>query len=101
MKFWNQADPHRREDLADKDLDQFIFEFQTTGAKLAGALNGMARDLGSSNAAFTVACLKRALDPLHKSQVGLEAVRRSDCCRKRWWRMRDGIGSRFGRRSCS
>ena len=44
------------------------------GAKLAGALNGIAQDRGLANPAFTVACLKRALDHLHKSQAGLEAV---------------------------
>src|SRR5438309_5911633 len=44
MKFWHQADELGLEKMADKDLDQFIFEFQTTGAKLAGALNGIARD---------------------------------------------------------
>ena len=53
---------------------QFIFEFQTTGAKLAGALNGVAEDRGSADRGFIVACLKRALDHLHKSQAGLEAV---------------------------
>ena len=56
------------------DLEQFIFEFQTTGAKLAGALNGIAEGRGFADAAFTVACLKRALDHLHKAQAGLEAV---------------------------
>jgi hypothetical protein len=55
-------------------LGQFIFEFQTTGAKLAGALNSIARGEGFTDAAFTVAYLKRALDHLHKSQAGLEAV---------------------------
>ena len=74
MRFWNQAETLGMEELADTDLDQFIFEFQTTGAKLAGALNGMARGRGYSDPAFTVACLKRALDHLHKSQAGLEAV---------------------------
>jgi hypothetical protein len=74
MKFWHQADEHGFEKLADKDLDQFIFEFQTTGAKLAGALNGIAEGREFGDAAFTVACLKRALDHLHKSQAGLEAV---------------------------
>ena len=64
------------ERLADRDLDQFIFEFQTTGAKLAGALNCIAQNRVSADAAFTVACLKRALDHLHKSQAGLEAVAR-------------------------
>ena len=74
MKFWHQADELGLEKLADKDLDQFVFEFQTTGAKLAGALNGIAQDRGLADPAFTVACLKRALDHLHKSQAGLEAV---------------------------
>jgi len=74
MKFWHQADELSLEKLADKDLDQFIFEFQTTGAKLAGALGGVAEGRELSDNAFTVACLKRALDHLHQSQAGLEAV---------------------------
>jgi hypothetical protein len=74
INFWDQAEEAGMETLADPDLDQFIFEFQTTGAKLAGALGGVARGAGFSDAAFTVACLKRALDHLHKSQAGLEAV---------------------------
>jgi len=74
MKYWKLADEHSFEKLSDKDLDQFIFEFQTTGAKLAGALNGIAEGREFGDAAFTVACLKRALDHLHKSQSGLEAV---------------------------
>jgi hypothetical protein len=59
---------------ADKDLDDFLFEFQTTGAKLGGALNGFAGREDYPDPAFTVALLKRALDHLHKSQAGLEAV---------------------------
>lgn len=74
MKYWQVAEVHGLERLADKDLDQFVFEFQTTGAKLAGALNGIARGQGFSDDAFTVACLKRALDHLHKTQAGLEGV---------------------------
>jgi hypothetical protein len=74
MKFWHLADSLGLEKLADKDLDQFIFEFQTTGAKLAGSLNGIARGEHFVEASFTVAYLKRALDHLHKSQAGLEAV---------------------------
>jgi hypothetical protein len=58
----------------DEDLQGFIFEFQTTGAKLAGALNGIAQGRGFADPAFIVACLKRALNHLHKSQAGLEAV---------------------------
>ena len=74
LKFWKQADKLGMEKLEDPDLDQFIFEFQTTGAKLAGALNGIAEERGFADKAFTVACLKRALNHLHKSQAGLEAV---------------------------
>ncbi len=55
------------EEPKDRDLAQFIFEFQTTGAKLAGALNSLARGQALPEAAFTVAYLKRALDHLHKS----------------------------------
>jgi hypothetical protein len=74
MKFWHLADELGLEKLADKDLDQFIFEFQTTGAKLAGSLGPIARGEHFPEASFTVAYLKRALDHLHKSQAGLEAV---------------------------
>jgi hypothetical protein len=74
IKFWHQADELGFEESEDKDLAQFIFEFQTTGAKLAGALAGIARGEDCTDAAFTVAYLKRALDHLHKSQAGLEGV---------------------------
>ena len=74
VKVWHQADELGLDKSADQDLAQFIFEFQTTGAKLAGALDGIARGEGFPEPAFTVACLKRALDHLHKSQAGLEAV---------------------------
>src|SRR5579862_3317107 len=74
LKVWHQVDELGLEKLEDKYLGQFIFEFQTTGAKLAGALNGIAQDRGMADPAFTVACLKRALDHLHKAQAGLEAV---------------------------
>ena len=74
MKFWHQADELGLEEMADKDFAQFIFEFQTTGAKLAGALNGIAEGRDDRDSAFTVAYLKRALDHLHKSQAGLEGV---------------------------
>ena len=62
------------EGTSDRDLEQFIFEFQITGAKLAGALGSIAQGAAFPEPAFTVACLKRALDHLHKSQAGLEAL---------------------------
>jgi hypothetical protein len=74
MKIWHLADELGLENLGDKDLDPFIFEFQTTGAKLAGALGPTARGEHFLEASFTVAYLKRALDHLHKSQARLEAV---------------------------
>jgi len=74
MKFWHQADELGLEKLEDKDLDQFIFEFQTTGVKLGGALDGIANGQGPHDGAFTVAYLKRALSHLHKAQAGLESV---------------------------
>jgi hypothetical protein len=74
VKFWHRADELGFEKSTDRDLADFIFEFQTTGAKLAGALNPIARGFAIPDPAFTVACLKRALDHLHKSQAGLEAV---------------------------
>ena len=61
-------------ECSDRDLDDFVFEFQRTAAKLAGALNSFARGAACPEAAFTVANLKRALDRLHKCQAGLEAV---------------------------
>ncbi len=74
MKFWDAVDELAIERLQDADLDQFVFEFQTTGAKLAGALSGIARGEGFRDPAFTVASLKRALNHLHRSQAGLEGV---------------------------
>lgn len=74
IKLWREVDGLGVEKMSDKDLQQFIFEFQTTGVKLAGALNGIAAGRDTRDDAFAVACLKRALNHLHKAQAGLEAV---------------------------
>ena len=74
VRFFLKARELGLENSDNEDLQQFIFEFQTTGAKLAGALNPLARGEGIPEHAFTVARLKRALDHLHKSQAGLEAL---------------------------
>ena len=74
LKFSKRVDKLGMKKSGDADLQEFIFEFHTTGAKLAGALSGIAQDRGVTDPAFTVAYLKRALDHLHKSQAGLEAV---------------------------
>jgi PAS domain-containing protein len=74
MKYWHLMDELELKKGEDEDLGKFIFEFQTTGVKLAGALDGIAEGHPFTDNAFTVAYLKRALDHLHKSQAGLEAV---------------------------
>ena len=74
MKVWRECDELKLNKTEDDDLQQFIFEFHTTGAKLAGALHGIAQGRGPRDGAFTVAYLKRALDHLHQAQAGLEAV---------------------------
>ena len=58
MKYWHLADDLVPETTEDKDLDQFIFEFQTTGVKLGGALAGIAEGRPYSDNSFTVAYLK-------------------------------------------
>ena len=74
LEFRRRIEKLGLKESADDDLQEFLFEFQTTGVKLAGALNGIAHGRGHRDDAFTVACLKRALNHLHKSQAGLEAV---------------------------
>jgi hypothetical protein len=74
LKLWRAAGQLAPERRHDPDLDQCVFEFQTTAAKLAGALGSIAQGVALPDPPFTVAYLKRALDHLHKSQAGLEAV---------------------------
>ena len=58
----------------DDDLCKLVAEFQITGAKLAGALDGLAYDRDSREGPFVVAYLKRALGHLHAAQSALEKV---------------------------
>lgn len=74
MKTWHAIKKLGEGKFEDEDVGEFIFQWQTTGAKLAGALNGIAQDRHMPDAGFTVACLKRALNHLHQSQAGLEKV---------------------------
>jgi hypothetical protein len=57
----------------DRAIQDFVFEFQTTSAKLAGALGSIADGL-DPEPAFIIALLKRALNHLHAAQRGLETV---------------------------
>ncbi len=74
IKLWRACDELGLDKCSDADLEQFVSEFQITSAKLAGALCGIAEGQNFCDDALTVAYLKRALDHLHKSQAGLEAV---------------------------
>jgi hypothetical protein len=74
IKFRQRAEELSSEKCEDRNLDQFLSEFQISSVKLAGALSSLAQGHDYRDSAFTVACLKRALDHLHKAQAGLEAV---------------------------
>jgi hypothetical protein len=58
----------------DDDLHEMIFQFQTTGAKIAGALNSLAYGRDLRDAELIVASLKRALGYLHKSITASDKV---------------------------
>jgi hypothetical protein len=75
MAMWHYCDERGLlgED-GDNDLHEMIFQFQTTGAKIAGALNGLAYDEDLRDGGFIVAALKRALNYLHKSIAAAEKV---------------------------
>jgi hypothetical protein len=59
---------------SDADLRRMIFQFQTAGAKIAGALDGLAYDEDLRDGGFIVAALKRALNYLHQSVSAAEKV---------------------------
>jgi hypothetical protein len=61
-------------ETGDADLHEMIFQAQTTGAKLAGALNGLAYDEDIRQAGFVVAALKRALTHLNNALAGADRV---------------------------
>lgn len=60
------------EEPADEDLCGLLAEYQTLGAKLAGALDGLAYGRDLNEGPFIVACLKRALSHLHATQGALD-----------------------------
>ena len=58
----------------DEDLQKMVFEFQTAGAKIAGALDSLAYGRDLRDGGFIVAALKRALKYLHESISAAERV---------------------------
>jgi hypothetical protein len=55
LKYWKKVDKLGKKKSDDEDIGDFIGEWLTTGAKLAGALSPIARDEEPSDDAFTVA----------------------------------------------
>lgn len=76
MAMWHFCDDRNLlDDDGDTDLQEMIFQFQTAGAKIAGALDSLAYDEDDSrDGGFVVAALKRALNYLHKSIAATEKV---------------------------
>jgi hypothetical protein len=61
----------------DADVAEMVFQFQTAGAKIAGALNSLAYDRDMTfHAGFVVAALKRALKYVNASMAAVEKVAR-------------------------
>jgi hypothetical protein len=58
----------------DEQLGDFVSGYMTLGAKLAGALDGIARGDDFSEAAMVVAWLKRVLEILNKTIAAADAV---------------------------
>jgi len=101
MTMWHYCDDRGLlKDSGDADLDEMIFQAQTVGAKLAGALNSLAYDEGGlRDGGFVVALLKRALSYVHASMAAAEKVaakelidaERLSAFRKEWFEIREEI----------
>src|SRR6266850_576806 len=74
MDLWHKCKAIGLGKKDDPDLSRLISEYQTTSAKLAGALNSLAYGRDLRDSAFIVAYLKRALNYLHAAQAALERV---------------------------
>lgn len=77
MAMWHFCDDQNLlNDDGDTDVQEMVFQFQTAGAKIAGALNSLAYDDDDHHrdGGFVVAALKRALSYLHKSIAAAERV---------------------------
>jgi hypothetical protein len=75
MTMWHFCDElGLLEEGGDEDLTEMVFQYQTTGAKIAGALDGLAYDEDIREPGFIVAALKRALNPLNASMAAAEQV---------------------------
>jgi hypothetical protein len=99
MAMWHYCDEmDLLGEKGDDDVQEMVFQAQTTGAKLAGALNHLAYDTGP-DAGFVVACLKRSLNYLHAAIAAADRVggrrlldrRRLDEFRRQLFDIRENI----------
>jgi hypothetical protein len=74
VALWKTCEELGLGETNDEDLTKLVGEFETTSAKLAGALNTLAYGRGHLDPAFVVAYLKRGLGHLHAAQAALEKV---------------------------
>ncbi len=72
MRLWRAVHSTPAGAAVAPDLDELVSEFQTTTAKIAGALDSLAYGRDHEHGPFIVATLKRALSHLHRSQAALE-----------------------------
>jgi hypothetical protein len=76
VALWQKIEKLGLDKTSNEDLAALLGEYQTTSAKLAGALDGLAYGRDLTEGPFIVACLKRALNHLHAAQAALEKVTR-------------------------
>ena len=79
MELWNECRNAGllEEETENHDLSEMLFNGHSVGAKLAGALNGMAYDR-HHDGGFVIACLKRALPYFDDMVQALEKVRKNE-----------------------
>jgi hypothetical protein len=71
---WNRIKELGLKEDMDEDLADLWGQYSTVGAKLAGALDGLARDRNIGELAHNIARMKRGLTYLHSAQAALVKV---------------------------
>src|SRR5262249_30060620 len=74
IQYWHDVKKLGLDPNADDDLDDFLFEFQTTGVKLGGALGPIADGNNAFDRPSRCVYLRRPLDHLHKPKQSREAL---------------------------
>jgi hypothetical protein len=74
MTLWHRIKELGLKDDMDEDIATLWHQFSTVGAKLAGALDGLARDRRIGELAHNIARMKRGLTHVHAAQAALVKV---------------------------